>query len=543
MFFRRTIQIFSLAVFLVLLLAAATGLAWEGLDFFLRLDPALVLVSALGARTLAWAFAPAVLVLLTCLLAGRVFCSHICPMGTTLDAADWLLGCERHPQVMNRAGGLRTFKYLVLGFLAGAAALNISVVFLAAPLSLITRFYGLIVYPLGALGIDTGIRLVQPLAEALDLTGAAFLHVRTPRFATQFFVLAFFCLLFAAAAVSPRFWCRTLCPAGAMMALFSRKPIVRRKVGDLCTDCGQCAQSCPMGAIEADAPHVTAFGECISCGTCQYVCPQQAVVFSTRHGARARTVGPASMSRRRFLAGGAAGAGVAAVGLTGLASPLGEPGEGHVLPPGLVRPPGTRPEIDFLSRCVRCAECVSACPTNTLQPIWLSAGLLGLFSPALTPRRGYCDPRCHRCAEVCPTGAIRRVALPDRVWAKTGTAVIERQRCLAWEHQKSCMVCDEVCPFDAIEFKRQAGNRFAVPHVQENRCAGCGFCEHYCPVNNRAAIVVSPMGALRRNRGAFEDVGKQQGLDLRLKATPGGPSTADGTSIPAVDLAPGFDPE
>jgi ferredoxin len=79
--------------------------------------------------------------------------------------------------------------------------------------------------------------------------------------------------------------------------------------------------------------------------------------------------------------------------------------------------------------------------------------------------------------------------------------------------------------------------------VVEDRCAGCGFCEHYCPVQHRAAIVVSPMGALRTNQGAYREAGKQQGLDLRLKAGgPVPPPAAEGDGG-RIDLAPGFDPE
>ena len=131
-----------------------------------------------------------------------------------------------------------------------------------------------------------------------------------------------------------------------------------------------------------------------------------------------------SPGRRGFLLAGLAGAGTAVVGLTGLNSPYGKPGPGLVAPPGLLRPPGSRPELDFLARCVRCGECSAACPTNTLQPIWLTAGWPALFSPVLTPRRGPCDPHCWRCGEVCPTQAIRFVSPRERIWAKTGTAMI-----------------------------------------------------------------------------------------------------------------------
>jgi len=197
---------------------------------------------------------------------------------------------------------------------------------------------------------------------------------------------------------------------------------------------------------------------------------------------------------------------------------------------------------------------MSACPTNTLQPIWFEAGMIGLFSPTLTPRRGYCNPECHNCGLVCPTDAIPHLNEVERVWAKTGTAMINRQKCLAWEEQKPCLVCDEVCPFKAVEFRRIEGNSVAVPEVNETKCAGCGYCEHYCPVQNQAAIIVTPNGALRLAKGSYEKQARLQGLELSIR--PKGeygyraPSFLDSTQTapgfdedkkPSPSLAPGFD--
>jgi ferredoxin len=160
---------------------------------------------------------------------------------------------------------------------------------------------------------------------------------------------------------------------------------------------------------------------------------------------------------------------------------------------------------------------MAACPTNTLQPLWFEAGFMGLFSPALTPRRGYCIPDCRQCSLVCPTGAITYLTPKERLWAKTGTAVIYKEKCLAWEHKKGCLVCDEVCLFKAVEFRFEAGNPVPVPAVHEERCTGCGYCEHYCPVQNQSAIVVSPMGAIRLARGSYLETAKRQGLNFSLR--------------------------
>jgi MauM/NapG family ferredoxin protein len=534
--FRRAIQIFSLILFLLLLaLAVSSTDTPTPLDLFLLLDPVLIAFTAISARILAVAFIPAFLVLLVTLFFGRVFCGYMCPMGTTLDGGDKLFGKQgkKRPQT----GKLSLLKYIVLFFLLGASILGVSFVFVAAPLSLITRFYGLLVHPVLAFLSNETLVLIQPLAEWFGMDTLMFMRINTPRFATQLFVLAFFIALFVLARVSPRFWCRNLCPSGALMALVSRKPLIRRFVSDDCTECGKCAHSCPMAAIITDDPHITLHEECIVCRTCQNICPENAISFNGVKTENTYDKKGFPLTRRQFIYSGLVGAATATVGLTGLNSVYGKPGPGQVAPQGLIRPPGALPEMDFLAQCVRCGECMTACPTNTLQPIWLDAGFMGLFSPALNLRRSYCSPECSMCGEICPTGAIRSLSPNERMWAKTGTAVIFREKCLAWEQQKSCMVCDEVCPYKAVEFIKEPGNRVPVPQVHEEKCAGCGYCEHFCPVQNQAAIVVTPMGAIRMSEGSYVAEGKNQGLNLSIR-----PKSAHDAQPENKDWGKGFAP-
>lgn len=541
MSFRRKIQIFCLAIFLLLLLAATTGWATSlALDFFLRLDPSLVMVSGLAARILLFAFLPAVWVVVLTVFFGRFFCGYICPMGTTLDGGDALLKIKYKNQ--KRLPVLHRLKYLVLSFLIGAGFLGVSFVFIASPLSLITRFYSLLVQPVLALATREGLSAMEPVFVKFSFDSLLFFQVDTPRFSTQGFILFFFVLVFILGRWFPRFWCRTLCPAGAILALISIRPLIRRQVSPACTDCGKCIRNCPMGAINDQDYSQTDFRECIVCHVCTDVCPEKAITFDSKGSVQPWGTTPKIPSRRQFLLGGMTGVGSAMVCYSGLDSLYGQPGEGQVLPSMLIRPPAALPEKEFLARCVRCGECMAVCPTNTLQPLWFKAGLIGMFSPAMIARRGFCNPECHLCSEVCPTGAILQVTPTQRVWAKTGTAVIKKERCLAWEHEKQCMVCDEVCPFDAIVFRQVDNIPFAVPEVFEERCAGCGYCEFHCPVQNESAIVVTPMGAARLKDGKFKEYGIHHGLQLSLKKEITQESDNDAyEDISATgDSAPGF---
>lgn len=291
-----------------------------------------------------------------------------------------------------------------------------------------------------------------------------------------------------------------------------------------------------MGAISKEEPERTNYRECILCHKCENICPVNAISFTPKGAGKVARNTEFLPERRRLIIAGLAGVGTAVVNLTGLKSLYGKDGVGQVLPPGLLRPPGSVPEKEFLALCVRCGECMLACPTNALQPVWFDATFIGLFSPAIKAGRGACSPECNRCGSVCPTGAIRELPLPERRWAKIGTAVISRERCLAWEHKKRCMVCDEVCPYGAVQFRYEPGNPVPVPEVYEDRCSGCGHCEHHCPVKNQSAIVVTAMGALRLRQGSFRRQGEQQGLRISLKHHEAGMQSAIKS-----ELAPGFE--
>lgn len=541
---QRTVQVICLAIFFLILAGAAfrfTG--WLPHDLFLRLDPAAALLTGLAARTWLAGFLAALAILAATFVLGRFFCGYLCPLGTTIDGVD---ACIHSPtqQPEDVSARLRRTKYGVLIFCVAAALTGLSLAFLVAPIPVATRFFTLILLPLLQQLMDLLLLLITPLADWLNLPGILYLQLPLPRFDQQWLTLLVMLLILAAGRWIPRFWCRCLCPAGAVMALCAWRPMIRRHVTDDCIDCGECARHCPMHAI-GDDPRPTRHHECIACQTCRRVCPTQAVLFA----AGARTDAPRSPNffqyRRGILLAGASGIGTAAVTLSGARHLLGDTGTRRIIPPNLIRPPGARPEDDFLRRCYRCGTCLEACPTNTLQPYGMATGFPGLLTPVITPQIGPCDPTCITCGQVCPTQAIRSLSHGERIWAKVGTAHILRQKCLAWELDRKCLVCDEVCPYDAIVLKQVPEVKVPVPFVFENRCSGCGFCEHHCPVDAQPAIVVEPMEALRLTGGSYRQKGHSIGLSLELHRK--SPRVEKGqTSLPMNEgdagsgLPPGF---
>lgn len=526
---QRVVQGFTLALFVTLLWAASRP--WVPADLFLQLDPSAALTAGIAARAWVVGLGWALLLLTLTVLLGRFFCGYMCPLGTTIDAADAAIRKNKAPAAADAAP--RNLKYGILLFLAAAAALGVSFAVFASPLPLVTRLYGMVILPVFRLAVDLGLAAARPLADFLDLPALTYAEVATPRYGLPWFTAGMAALIFALAIRAPRFWCRALCPAGALFALCSRRPIMGRSVDSACIDCGQCQKDCPMGAI-SDDPRDTDAAECIVCRTCARVCPVAAVNFT----ATAAPLPPFSPGRRTFIRGSLAGFGAAAVTLSGADHLLAPDGSGRMVPPTLIRPPGSVTEAAFRSRCIRCGACMAACPTNTLQPLALETGVAALFSPVITPRIGPCDPNCTRCGEVCPTDAIRELPPGERIWAKVGTAHVVRHKCLAWEFNRKCLVCDEVCPYGAVSLKQVAGIAAPVPFVDETRCSGCGFCEHHCPVAAEKAIVVDPMEALRLDRGSYQEKARAAHLVLELK-----PKTQPQAAPEAEDfqgLPPGF---
>ena len=75
--------------------------------------------------------------------------------------------------------------------------------------------------------------------------------------------------------VISRFFCRALCPLGAMYGILARFAIVRVVLDkDKCIGCGKCDTVCPA---ELDVRKEVGTGECLSCGDCVKVCPVSAL--------------------------------------------------------------------------------------------------------------------------------------------------------------------------------------------------------------------------------------------------------------------------
>ena len=543
---RRLAQGVSLLLFLGLLRLTAEPGAVERLagglppDLYLRLDPLVALAVPAAAREWIPELWPGIALLSLSLVLGRIFCGYLCPFGITLDLARFLGKGIRARRTKPTAAPAQSeglsppiwhrSKYFLLFALLAAAAVGVNAVFLASPLPLITRFYATFIYPAAQLAGREALDLARPLFADSPL---AYMQLPLRRFEATFFILGLFGALFVLEQFRPRFWCRYLCPAGALLGIFSLKPLWRRRV-TRCVGCGQCRRRCPMRAMD-DTGSNTAHQECIVCRRCESICPTE-TRFSCRSAPSLLPPQglPVLPGRRRLLQAGVAGAGCALGSMLGLDS-LQRPAElGLIRPGGLIRPPGAVPEEEFLRRCLRCGECMQACPSNALQPVYLLGGVAGLFSPVILPRRGPCESGCNACGRVCPTRALRPLPLEEKQRAKVGTAFVLRQKCLAWEQGKRCVVCQEICPYGAVSLRPMSDHSAPPsPVIRAERCFGCCACEHHCPVES-PAIVVEAAGALRLARCSYITAAREAQLTLELTAE------ESREELPENALPPGF---
>lgn len=176
----------------------------------------------------------------------KAFCSWLCPVGTLSEylwrAGRQIFGRNFHlPRWLDR--GLRGLKYLLLGFFVWAVA-NMS----AEAIEQFMRS------PYGTIADVRMLNFFRDLGE----TGAIVLGV-----------------LLVASVFVQNFWCRYLCPYGALLGIASFfSPLRIRRSADVCIDCARCAKACPS-AVPVDKLVTIKSAECTGCLECVAVCPSE----------------------------------------------------------------------------------------------------------------------------------------------------------------------------------------------------------------------------------------------------------------------------
>ncbi|HEV2323872.1 MAG TPA: 4Fe-4S binding protein [Terracidiphilus sp.] len=210
------------------------------------------------------------------LLLKKAFCSWLCPVGT-LSEHLWQLGKKffgrtfRLPRWADIP--LRGLKYLLLGF------------FLFFILDMSAGVLADFMY--------------TPYGILADVRMLNFFHEISLSALIVLIVLAFLSMLVQ------NFWCRYLCPYGALMGIASLlSPMKIRRDTEACIDCAKCARACPAG-LHVDKLVQIRSAECTACMECVAVCPAEgALQFALparrsadlAHRWRRRAAGPAAVA-------------------------------------------------------------------------------------------------------------------------------------------------------------------------------------------------------------------------------------------------------
>ena len=506
--YKRNLRRISQGLFLLLFFFLFIQTESKGNDtigypvkLFLDFDPFIFVTTVLSthAKKIPFAFFLSITVIIATIFLGRVFCGWICPLGTLNN----LVSSLKKNQKKLSLNWHKVKYYILIGILI-SSLFTLQIAGIIDPISLLIRSFSLNIYPLFNYGIrsifdsiyNTNIHGITLISEPLyGILKKYILSFKQPYFFQSVFIGLIFFTILGLNLVERRFWCRYLCPLGAMLGLFSRYSILKREVSEGCTSCGLCNGVCQGGAIKENGG-VWKKAECLACFNCDDVCPANAVIFGfgTKKGYSM------DLGRRKVMFSVFSGA--IAVPLI-RSTPFLKNGYSD---PRLLRPPGALEEKEFLKRCIKCGECMKVCITNGLQPTLLEASLEGIWSPRLFPQLGYCEYRCTLCGQVCPSGAIQKLSLEDKIKVKIGLAMIDKNRCLPYAHNTPCIVCEEVCPtpkkaiwFEEIMVKDKDGNEILLkqPHVDLNICTGCGICEAKCALGSQPAIYVTNIGESR----------------------------------------------
>jgi polyferredoxin len=174
----------------------------------------------------------------------KAFCSWLCPVGT-LSEYLWQLGRKLFRRNFSLPRwldvGLRGVKYLLLGFFVWAVS-SMAVDELAAFMN----------SPYGVIADVKMLNFFRHMGE----TGAIVLGV-----------------LVVASLLIQNFWCRYLCPYGALLGITSLvSPTRIRRNVEACIDCEKCAKACPS-ALPVDRLVTIKSAECTGCLECVAVCP------------------------------------------------------------------------------------------------------------------------------------------------------------------------------------------------------------------------------------------------------------------------------
>ena len=465
------------------------------------------------------------LIVLT-LLFGRIYCSVICPLGIMQDFFGWL-GKKTKKNRYSYSPAKNIFRYVMLGVFI--VTLFFGFASILEPYSI----YGRIAQSILAQAWQWGNNLLASWAESANSYAFYEKEIWLRGMPVLIFAVVSLIIIAILAWRGGRTYCNTICPVGTFLGFISRFSLLKPVINiDKCNSCGLCARNCKASCIDPKS-HSIDYSRCVACMDCIGKCNKGAISYNYRksEGAKksssgvkentSRSVGvkecrsednsnannlstrqlvnsstesnTSQLSRRSFvslvalLTGGSilraqekkVDGGLAVI-------------EDKKIPERKTPlvPAGAASLKNMHNHCTGCQLCVSVCPNDVLRP---SSSLSSFMQPEMSYERGYCRPECTKCSEVCPAGAIRPITIETKSSTQIGHAVWVKENCIPLTKGDRCGLCARRCPAGAITMIPSDPNDEKspqIPAVNEEKCIGCGACEHLCPARPFSAIYV-----------------------------------------------------
>lgn len=454
--------------------------AWFGWMAKLQLVPAM----------LASSIVILIAILLITILFGRIYCSILCPLGVYQDGIARMVE-KRKKNSYHFKKSVKYRYFIALVFFIWIAFGNTSIANFIEPYSIFGRFASNLFSPI--------YRLINNVfayfAERWD--SYAFYHVDVYIKSLPIFIIsiAYFLIITILALVNGRWYCNNICPVGALLGCLSKFSVFKPHFDEgKCISCGLCEKNCRCSAIDAKN-HVIDYSKCVMCFNCMSNCRHGAMKYgiirksvnSESSNTEGKTSRKTFLSTIAFLAATTTLKAQEKVVDGGLATIVKKKVPKRETP---IKPAGSVSLDNFSSRCTGCQLCVQSCPNDVLRA---SSKLDTFMQPEMSFERGYCRPECTACSEVCPAGAIQRITREEKTAIQIGHSVWIGRNCIPLRDGVECGNCAKHCPSGAITMvPSDPENDLSpkVPAVNEERCIGCGACEHVCPARPFSAIYV-----------------------------------------------------
>lgn len=447
------------------------------------------------------------------LVFGRVYCSFLCPLGVLQDIMMYTRN-KIHKIQFTYKSPHNTVRYGIL-ILVVLSAITGSVIGLTAidPYSNFGRILTHLVKPVAVLLSN----ILVFMLEKINLYAVSPTEFKGIAFFPFIFSVLIFSLIQYMACQNGRLYCNTICPVGTFLGFLSRVSLlkIRFKPAE-CIRCKACERVCKSGCINADNMSVD-FSRCIACYNCLEVCPTSAVGY--QWGFR-KNKPPVlnDTGKRKFILQVVTFFLTIAPFTVSARQPIERYKDSTVpvIRKNAISPPGSLSLKNFNNKCTACHLCVSACPTQVLQPSFLEYGFRGIMQPRMDYKTSYCNYDCVICSNVCPTGAILNQNPEGKKLIQIGKAAFVKENCVVYTHKTDCGACAEHCPTKAVRMVLDKKIKKRVPEIDENICVGCGACEFACPTKPYKAIYVksNPVHAVARK--PKEDKIKEK-VDLKEK--------------------------